>query len=115
MAAQQPVLEFLTTTKIGEKGQLTVPKQFRDDLGLSTGAPFAVLRMGNGLLLIPEQRRLERLCDEIGEAFLAAGATVESVLETLPEVRNRLYEEHYGAALKKKVPSRRAAKGLRTR
>src|SRR5580658_11050786 len=72
MAAQEPVLEYLATTRIGEKGQLTVPKQFREDLRLATGAPFAVLRMGNGLLLIPEQQRIERLCDEIGGAFLAA-------------------------------------------
>ena len=58
MATRQTTLEYLTTTKIGEKGQLTVPKQFRKDLGLSTGAPFAVLRLGDGLVLLPEQQRL---------------------------------------------------------
>jgi AbrB family looped-hinge helix DNA binding protein len=115
MAAQPPALEYLTTTRIGEKGQLTVPKQFREDLGLATGAPFSVLRMGNGLLLIPEQERLERLCSEIGGAFFAAGATPESLLETLPEVRDALFEERYGKA-KEKIPSghesrHRAAKG----
>jgi hypothetical protein len=45
MANRQATLKYLTTTKIGEKGQLTVPKQFRKDLGLGTGAPFAVLRL----------------------------------------------------------------------
>lgn len=97
MAAHPPVLEYLTTTKIGEKGQLTVPKQYREDLGLETGAPFAVLRMGNGLFLIPEQDRLERLCNEIGGVFLAAGATADSLLKTLPAVRQRFFDEHYGA------------------
>ncbi len=96
MAAQPPGLEYLTTTRIGEKGQLTVPKQFREDLGLATGAPFAVLRLGNGLLLIPEQDRLERLCAQIGGAFFDAGATTESLLSTLPEVRKSLFEERYG-------------------
>jgi len=113
MAAQEPVLEYLTTTKIGEKGQLTVPKQFRDDLGLETGAPFTVLRMGNGLFLIPEQDRLERLCDEIGGALFAAGATAPSMLETLPEVRKRLYEERYGAIEEKKAIPRRASRAAR--
>ena len=113
MATQPVLLEYLTTTKIGEKGQLTVPKQFREDLGLGTGAPFAVLRMGNGLLLIPEQERLERLCAEIGDAFFAAGASAESLLETLPEVRKSLYEERYGtaqeqSASKSAKPRRRA-------
>jgi hypothetical protein len=43
MPTRRATLEYLTTTKIGEKGQLTVAKQFREDLGLGTGAPFAVL------------------------------------------------------------------------
>lgn len=104
MAARPPVIEYLTTTKIGEKGQLTVPKQFREDLGLGTGAPFAVLRMGNGLLLIPEQGRFEKLCADIGGAFFAAGATAESLLETLPEVRKELYQERYGVHQPKTSP-----------
>ena len=33
MATHNPTLEYLTTTKIGEKGQLTIPKQFRRILG----------------------------------------------------------------------------------
>jgi AbrB family looped-hinge helix DNA binding protein len=108
MTTHPPIIEYMSITKIGEKGQLTVPKQFREDLGLATGAPFAVLRMGNGLLLIPEQERLERLCAEIGGAFLAAGATTEALLETLQEVRERLYEERYGTA-KRRTPARPAA------
>jgi len=59
MATPLIVLEYLTTTRIGEKGQPTVPKQFREDLGLATGAPFAVLRLGDGLILLPEQRRFD--------------------------------------------------------
>jgi hypothetical protein len=34
MATRHKTLEYLATTRIGEKGQLTVPKQFREDLGL---------------------------------------------------------------------------------
>jgi AbrB family looped-hinge helix DNA binding protein len=57
MATHDISVEYLTTTKIGEKGQLTVPKRFREELGLGTGAPFAVLRLGDGLILLPEQQR----------------------------------------------------------
>jgi hypothetical protein len=38
MASREIIIEYLTTPRIGEKGQLTVPLQFRDDLGLSKGA-----------------------------------------------------------------------------
>lgn len=116
MAPDQAVLEYLTTTRIGEKGQLTVPKQYREDLGLETGAPFAVLRMGNGLFLIPEQQRMDRLCEEIGGVFIAAGATADSLLKTLPAMREQIFEEHYGAlpAIRKPA-SRRAVKSLRAK
>jgi AbrB family looped-hinge helix DNA binding protein len=98
MASRQTTLEYLTTTKIGEKGQLTVPKQYRKDLGLGTGAPFAVLRLGDGLVLLPEQRRFERLCEQISSAVSLAGVTPEEALASLPEIRKRMYERRYQRA-----------------
>jgi AbrB family looped-hinge helix DNA binding protein len=97
MATQQVLLEYLTTTRIGEKGQLTVPKQFREDLGLGTGAPFAVLRLGDGLILLPEQQRFDHLCEQISSALTAAGVTRKTLLATLPETRQRMFERRYGA------------------
>src|SRR6266700_3984464 len=104
MASHPPTLEFLTTTRIGEKGQLTVPKQFREDLGLGTGAPFAVLRLGDGLILLPEQQRFERLCREISSRLTAVGLRPEEVLATLGAARQRVYARHYGETRK---PGRR--------
>ncbi|HUJ31184.1 MAG TPA: AbrB/MazE/SpoVT family DNA-binding domain-containing protein [Candidatus Acidoferrum sp.] len=96
MATRDTALKYLATTKIGEKGQLTVPKQFRRDLGLGTGAPFAVLRLGDGLILLPEQRRFEELCAQVSASITAAGLTPEDLLATLPEARNRVYARRYG-------------------
>jgi AbrB family looped-hinge helix DNA binding protein len=96
MATYNTTLEYLTTTKIGEKGQLTVPKQFRQDLGLGIGAPFAVLRLGDGLLLLPEQRRFEQFCQRVSSQLASAGLTSEALLATLPEARNRVYARKYG-------------------
>lgn len=107
MATQQALLEYLTTTKIGEKGQLTVPKQFREGLGLGTGAPFVVLRLGDGLILLPEQRRFEHLCEQISSALMAAEITPEELSATLPEARRRVFERRYGAKGSKAATFRR--------
>lgn len=96
MATHDTTLEYLTTTKIGEKGQLTVPKQFREDLGLNQGAPFAVLRLGDGLILLPEQERFEHLCLQISSRLTAAGVAPKDLLATLPEARDRVYARRYG-------------------
>ena len=95
MASHDSAIEYLVTTRIGEKGQLTVPKQFREDLGLGAGAPFAVLRMGDALLLLPEQQRFERLCQQVSKSLAHAGITQEMALATLPEVRKRVFERRY--------------------
>jgi AbrB family looped-hinge helix DNA binding protein len=97
VASSPPILEYLNTTKIGEKGQLTVPKQFRDELGLEVGAPFAVLRLGDGLILLPEQRRFDALCERISSTLTAVGVTPQAVMATLPQTRERLFERRYGA------------------
>lgn len=110
MATRASTLKYLTTTKIGEKGQLTVPKQFREDLGLGTGAPFAVLRLGDGLILLPEQHRFEQLCEQISSALTAAGAKPDLILATLPEARKQVFARRYGAP-----PSAKAAPRRRTR
>ena len=113
MAGRQATLEYLTTTKIGEKGQLTVPKQFRRDLGLATGAPFAVLRLGDGLVLLPEQQRFEHICEQVSSALTGAGLTPESSLATLPEARKRVFARRYKKSDSSKKTSRRRSRDPR--
>jgi AbrB family looped-hinge helix DNA binding protein len=108
MASHNTTLEYLTTTKIGEKGQLTVPKQFREDLGLGNGAPFAVLRLGDGLILLPEQQRFEQLCEQVGTCLTGSGLTPDDLLATLPEARNRVYARLYGKKPSAGVARRRS-------
>ncbi len=88
MPTPEAAIEYLTTTKIGEKGQLTVPKRCREDLGLGIGAPFAVLRLGDALILLPELQRFEHLCEQVTATLTAAGVRPRTILETLPQVRN---------------------------
>jgi AbrB family looped-hinge helix DNA binding protein len=113
MASRPTTLEYLATTKIGEKGQLTVPKQFRKDLGLDTGAPFAVLRLGDGLILLPEQQRFQHLCERISAALSNAGITSEAALATLPEVRTRVFERRYGKTDSSRKSARRTSRKRR--
>ena|SRR5439155_13297321 len=89
-------VQYVATTKIGDKGQLTVPKRFQEDLGLGAGAPFAILRMGDGLILLPEQRRFEQLCRRVTSALTGVGIKPETLPATLPKARKRVFGRHYG-------------------
>ncbi len=110
MATRNSALEYLTTTKIGEKGQLTVPKQFREDLGLGAGAPFAVLRLGDGLILLPEHQRFEHFCQRVSSALSGVGVTPSALMATLPQARERVFQRRYGVPTAPKVASRRRSR-----
>jgi AbrB family looped-hinge helix DNA binding protein len=89
------LVEYLSTTRLGERGTMTLPKEYRDALKLETGAPLTILRIGDGLILMPEQKRFERLCDSIATRLENAGITEAALQATLPEVRERLMRQRY--------------------
>ena len=103
-----PIVEYLATTRIGEKGQLTVPKEYRDELGLEPGAPMAVLRVGEGLILMPEQARFRTLCESISSALEGAGVTEADLQATLPEARQRVFARRYPKAAKAEAATKKA-------
>jgi bifunctional DNA-binding transcriptional regulator/antitoxin component of YhaV-PrlF toxin-antitoxin module len=93
MAAK--LVEYLATTRLGERGTMTLPKEYRDALKLETGAPLTILRVGNGLILMPEQQRFEQLCESIAARLENAGITEAALQATLPEVREQLVRRRY--------------------
>ena len=100
-------VEFLATTRLGEKGQLTIPKEYRQSLALEAGAPISVLQVGNALLLIPEQARFRQLCDRVARAFSSHRISATDVLATLPEAREIVFTRLY-PDLARRRKSRRA-------
>ena len=88
-------VKYLTTARLGEKGQITLPKAYRDTVALDVGAPITVLRLGSGLLLIPEDTRFRALCDQIASTFARHGVEADALLATLPEARERVAARHY--------------------
>ena len=101
-----PSVEYLATTRIGEKGQLTVPKEYRDRLGLDPGAPMTVLRVGDGLILIPERTRFRRLCQSIACLLESRGVTPADLQATLPQARQRIFVRRYPQVARKAQPAR---------
>lgn len=81
--------------RLSEKGQLVLPKEFRDEQGLEVGSPIAVLKIGNSLLLLPEMGMFNALCDSIERSLKRAEISREEVLQSLPETRKEVFAEMY--------------------
>ena len=88
-------VEYLTTARLGAKGQITLPKAYRNTVALEVGAPITMLQLGSGLLLIPEDTRFRALCDRIATTFARHGVEADALLDTLPDARERVVARHY--------------------
>jgi bifunctional DNA-binding transcriptional regulator/antitoxin component of YhaV-PrlF toxin-antitoxin module len=100
-------VEYLTTARLGEKGQITLPKAYRDTVALDTGAPITILQVGSSLLLIPEDPRFRALCERIAATFARHGKQAQDLLATLPEARQRVFARQYPQLAAQEHPRRK--------
>jgi bifunctional DNA-binding transcriptional regulator/antitoxin component of YhaV-PrlF toxin-antitoxin module len=105
----------LTTAQVSEKGQLTLPSEYRGALQLEKGALVAVLRLGGALLLIPEHAYFRQLCDRIACVFSNLGVTEMDLLSTLLGARQRVFERRYPELAKPVKKQRSKVKKTKTR
>ena len=73
-------LEDFTTTRLGENGELTIPKEHVENLGLEPGSTVAVLQVGPGLVVVSDQKRIEGLFDRIVERLSESGSKKDDLL-----------------------------------
>jgi bifunctional DNA-binding transcriptional regulator/antitoxin component of YhaV-PrlF toxin-antitoxin module len=83
---------------------VTVPKKLRRGLHLVPGSSVALIRMGDALILLPQQDEFDRATSEMQTILSKAGITAEDVLATLPATRQRLFKQRYGAAMTSRKP-----------
>lgn len=93
-------IAYFSTIRVSEKGQLVLPKEYRDEQKLKAGSDMAALKIGNGLLLLPQMERFNALCGSIENVLVKNSLTADDFLETLDETRDELFQEIYPKAAK---------------
>ena len=83
-------------TKMQERGQVTVPVEFRKELGLGKGDLIAFEKVDQGLLLRPQEVVAMETLDLIGDALEKRGILLEELIDDGREIRSKLMEEEYG-------------------
>lgn len=78
-----------STTKLSTRGQVVIPEEIRNRLGLEPGEQFVVIGEGDVVVLKslkpPKLEELKPLLDKVQEAAREAGVTPEDVEKVIKE------------------------------
>jgi AbrB family looped-hinge helix DNA binding protein len=85
-----------STVQIRGKGTVTLPIELRRKYGLDEGDIITLIELGDGsLLLTPKITKVDRFGDRVAQAMADEEISIDQILDTLDEERERYYQEQY--------------------
>ena len=78
-----------TTVQVAKRGLLTLPKALREAYNIEPGDVFTLLDLGGVFVLSPRSSEVDALADTIAADLQAQGETLESMLQTLRDEREK--------------------------
>lgn len=87
---------MVTTVQVRQRGSLTLPAKLRQRYNIKPGATFRILDLDGVFVLTPTAPLVPELAREIERARIEAGLSVEEMLKSLREQRERYVREKYG-------------------
>ena len=84
------------SVKLWERGQLTIPKEVRQALQLEENEELSVFSIGRCLVLTPKRLLRASLARDVERTMKAARLSLDDLLKTLKEERQRYTRQSYG-------------------
>jgi len=85
------------TVQVRKRGVLTLPAGLREKYSIQEGDTFRLIDLDGILVLTPMVPMVPELAQEIERARLEAGLSVEELMKSLREQRERYYQEKYAS------------------
>jgi AbrB family looped-hinge helix DNA binding protein len=86
---------FKRTIRMGAKGQITLPKEIRQDLGLQRGDFINLYKLEDNLYVLERMNPLRELSRSIAAEAAAEGYSEEEIKETANRLKEELLREVY--------------------
>lgn len=83
--------------QLDDKGRLLLGKPVRQALGIGAGSTVAYVKVGDALMIIPQDAHLAELMGAAQRVLEQAHISVDDMLAELPRVREEVVVAHYGA------------------
>ena len=82
--------------KLWGRGQLTIPKDMRQGLKLNEDSQLSIFVVGPCLVLTPKRLLRASLAKEVERTMKSKGLSLDDLLDTLKQQRQRYNQEAYG-------------------
>jgi len=73
--------------QVAKRGLITLPKELRDENRIQDGDILTLLDLGGAFVLTPRVLQVDKIADRLAEQWRAQGESLDSMLQTLREVR----------------------------
>jgi bifunctional DNA-binding transcriptional regulator/antitoxin component of YhaV-PrlF toxin-antitoxin module len=75
--------------QVAQRGLVTLPKALREAYSIREGDQMTLLDLGGVFVLSPRRSEIDRIADQLKSALEDQGESLESMLQTLRETRQR--------------------------
>jgi bifunctional DNA-binding transcriptional regulator/antitoxin component of YhaV-PrlF toxin-antitoxin module len=73
--------------QVAKRGLITLPKELRDENRIQDGDLLTLIDLGGTFVLTPRFPQVDKIADRLAEQWRTQGESLESMLQTLREVR----------------------------
>jgi len=91
-------MERVLKIRVAKRGTVTLPKSLRERYRIREGDGLTLLDLGGAFVVTTGRSRVDDRADRIAEALEEQGESLESMLQTLREERDRVFAEQYPEA-----------------
>ena len=78
-----------TTVEVARRGQITIPKNLRDALGIEEGSKYGLRALEGGILVLtPQSGQANAARKQLREALHSKGASLDEMLAKLRRTRD---------------------------
>jgi bifunctional DNA-binding transcriptional regulator/antitoxin component of YhaV-PrlF toxin-antitoxin module len=88
--------DVLSIARLNEKGEFTIPAEYRREHGLDRDSTIAIIQMGDALILTPIDKMLAEITERMEAAIRVAGVTVAELMEETFVARTEIAREEFG-------------------
>jgi bifunctional DNA-binding transcriptional regulator/antitoxin component of YhaV-PrlF toxin-antitoxin module len=75
--------------QVAQRGLVTLPKALREAYSIREGDQMTLLDLGGVFVLSPRRSEIDRIADQLKSTLEDQGESLESMLQTLRETRQR--------------------------